>query len=65
PDALSAGPSLGLAQGPLLLVQPTGALPTSVASYLAMVGSGLTKATLFGGPLAVADTVLAELDAVV
>ncbi len=63
PDALSAGPGLGLAKAPLLLVPPSGPLPASIASYLSGVAPGLTSGTLFGGPLAVADQVLAELDA--
>jgi len=65
PDALAAGPSLGLEGAPLLLVEPTGLLPSPIASYLAQVGAGVTQGTLFGGPLAVADTVLGELDGAV
>ncbi len=63
PDALAGGPMLGVASGPLLLVQPTGPLPTAVAAYLSNVASGISSAFLFGGPLAVSDQVLAELDA--
>ncbi len=63
PDALSAGPGLGLAGAPLLLVEPTGPLPGSISAYLAQVGAGLDTGILFGGPLAVTDAVLAELDA--
>jgi hypothetical protein len=62
PDALAAGPILGEAKGPVLLVAPSGALPPAVAAYLGSVGPGVQKATLFGGPLAVMDQVLAELD---
>jgi kumamolisin len=62
PDALSAGPGLGRAKAPLLLVPPTGALPAAIAAYLNQVASGVSSGLLFGGPLAVADQVLAELD---
>ena len=62
PDALAAGPILGRAGGPVLLVAPNGAVPPAIAAYLASVGPGVLKATLFGGPLAVTDQVLAELD---
>ena len=63
PDALAAGPVLGLKGAPLVLVEPSGPLPGSIAAYLRSVGAGLTQGTLFGGPLAVVDDVLAELDA--
>ena len=63
PDALAGGPMLGVAGGPLLLVQPTGPLPAAVAAYLTTVAGGISSAFLFGGPLAVSDQVLAELDA--
>jgi hypothetical protein len=62
PDALAAGPSLGLAKGPLLLVAPNGGLPAAIQNYLNAIGAGVKSATLFGGPLAVTDQVLAELD---
>jgi len=65
PDALSAGPSLGRAKAPLLLVAPTGALPPAIEAYLNKVGHGITFGVLFGGPLAVTDQVLAELDGAV
>lgn len=65
PDALAAGPGLGRASAPMLLVPPTGALPGSVALYLALVGSKVNRGTLFGGVLAVSDQVLAELDGAV
>ena len=61
-DALSAGPSLGQADAPVLLVPPIGALPGAIEAYLNQVGTGLGSGTLFGGPLAVSDQVLAELD---
>lgn len=62
PDALAAGPIMGAADGPVLLVAPNGPLPPAIAAYLASVGPSVDKATLFGGPLAVSDQVLAELD---
>jgi hypothetical protein len=36
-----------------------------VLAYLNNVGGGVTSGTLFGGPLAVVDQVLAELDGAV
>ena len=65
PDGLAAGPGLGLADAPLLLVEPTGALPPTVLAYLQAAGGTVTAGTLFGGPLAVTDQVLAELDGAV
>jgi len=62
PDGLAAGPGLGLSDAPLLLVEPTGALPPTVLAYLQAAGGTVTRATLFGGPLAVSDQVLSELD---
>jgi len=62
PDGLAAGPGLGRAGAPLLLVEPTGALPPAVLTYLQAAGGGISTGTLFGGPLAVADSVLSELD---
>ena len=61
-DALAAGPALGLASAPILLVPPSGPLPTAISQYLSSVGSGLSGGTLYGGPLAVGNDVLAELD---
>jgi putative cell wall-binding protein len=63
PDALAGGPLLGREGGPMLLVPPTGPLPPTVVSYLSAVAAGVTSGMLFGGPLAVSDPVLAELDA--
>jgi hypothetical protein len=62
-DALSGGPTLGLADAPMLLVPPSGPLPSSIENYLSGVASSLTSGTVFGGPLAVGDDVLAELEA--
>ena len=62
---MAAGPGLGRASAPMLLVPPTGALPGSVAFYLAVVGPKINRGTLFGGVFAVSDQVLAELDGAV
>jgi len=63
PDALSGGVFMGTraTPGPVLLVQPSGALPASIASYLSDAESTLTQGYLFGGPLAVGNDVLSEL----
>ncbi|MGD0256045.1 MAG: cell wall-binding repeat-containing protein [Acidimicrobiales bacterium] len=64
PDALSGGVFMGTraTEGPMLLVQPSGPLSASVASYLSDAASTLTQGYLFGGPLAVGDDVLLELE---
>jgi len=64
PDALSGGVFMGApaTRGPVLLVQPSGPLPLSIASYLSGTVSTLTQGYLFGGPVAVGDDVLAELE---
>lgn len=63
-DSLSGGVFLGAptSTGPMLLVEPSGALPPSIASYLAGVTSTLTQGYLFGGPLAVGNDVQSELE---
>jgi hypothetical protein len=65
PDALAAGPVLGSENAPMLLVPPSGALPGDIAQYLSDVASGLTGGTVYGGPLAVGDNVLGELQAAI
>jgi hypothetical protein len=64
PDALSGGVFMGSpgVDGPVLLVYPSGPLPSSVSSYLSGRASALTQDYLFGGPLAVGDDVLSELE---
>ncbi|MGH8996385.1 MAG: cell wall-binding repeat-containing protein, partial [Acidimicrobiales bacterium] len=47
-DALSAGPGLGSASAPMLLVPPSGPLPTNIEDYLSTVASGLNGGTLYG-----------------
>lgn len=61
-DAFVAGPALGSEGAPMLLVLPTGAIPNPISRYLGSVSSGLEGGTLFGGPLAVGDDVLGELN---
>jgi hypothetical protein len=65
PDALVAGPVLGSEDAPMLLVPPSGALPSDVAQYLSDVASGLTGGTVYGGPLAVGDDVLGEIQSAI
>ncbi len=62
-DALAGGPALGQAHGPMLLVPPSGPLPSSISGYLSSAASSITSGTLFGGPLAVGNDVLSELSA--
>ncbi len=63
PDALSGGVFMGEpeTQGPMLLVPPSGALPSATSSYLTSAAS--FQGYLFGGPLAVGSDVAAELAA--
>jgi hypothetical protein len=63
PDALSGGVFMGepATEGPMLLVQSTGPLPSAVANYLAGIASTLKQGYLFGGPLAVGAGALLEL----
>jgi ell wall binding domain 2 (CWB2) len=49
PDALSGGTVAAMNHGPVVLVPNGGALPSSVASYLATAQSSATSAWLFGG----------------
>ena len=60
-DALGAGPVVGLAGGPVLLVPPSGALPSSVSGYLSTASSSIGRLWVFGGTAAVGDDVLSEL----
>jgi len=59
-DALPAAAMLGHAGGPLLLTDP-GRLSAKPAAYLHAVGSGVTKALLFGGTAAISAAVQAQL----
>jgi hypothetical protein len=61
-DALSGGAALGKT-GPLLLVPPCGGLATGLTGFVSAVKGGVQTATLFGGPRAVGDDVLSQLDA--
>jgi hypothetical protein len=49
PDALSGGSVAAMNHGPVVLVPSSGALPSSVASYLATAQSSAASAWLFGG----------------
>jgi hypothetical protein len=62
-DALAAGPVFGTEGAPMLLVPPSGSLPSTISQYLSSVASSLTGGTLYGGSLAVGDDVLGELSA--
>ena len=62
PDALSGGASIGARGGPLLLVPPSGALPSSLNTYLTNTTSIVT-ALLYGGVSAVGADVQTELAA--
>jgi len=62
PDALSGGANIGEQGGPMLLVPACGSLPSALSSYLRSVHASITGGSLYGGPLAVGDDVLAQLD---
>ncbi|MGH9067061.1 MAG: cell wall-binding repeat-containing protein, partial [Acidimicrobiales bacterium] len=57
PDALAADPLLGSEGAPMLLVNPTGALPSSVSAYLGGHKSTITSVQVFGGSAAVSAAV--------
>lgn len=61
PDALSAGPAAAAMHGPLLLTAPT-ALPQNVADEIASLAP--QKIVVIGGPSAVSDAVLSQLQRV-
>jgi hypothetical protein len=58
PDALAGGAHIGAKGGPLLLVAPSGALPSSVRFYLNDNVATLNSGWAYGGSLAVGDDVL-------
>ncbi len=60
-DALAGGPILGDSNAPMLLVPASGPLPSALTTYLRSVASGITSGTLFGGPIAVGNDVVTEL----
>jgi len=62
PDALSGGTSIGAQGGPLLLVPPSGPLPSSLSTYLATTTS-IATGLLYGGTSVVGADVQAELAA--
>jgi Peptidase A4 family/ell wall binding domain 2 (CWB2) len=66
-DALSGGVFVGTrsSPGPILLVEPSGPLPSSINTYLVDAAPTLTQGYLFGGPVAVDEGVLSELQSAV
>jgi len=60
-DALSGSANIAGHGGPLLLVPPSGLLPTSVASYLSAAPATTANGLLYGGSAAVGDGVAAEI----
>ena len=60
PDALAGGPATAEAGGPLLLVPPSGALPTGTANYFSAVASSVLTGWLFGGTAAVGTDIASE-----
>jgi hypothetical protein len=63
PDALAGGVYMatGGRLGPMLLVNTNAPLPPAIAAYLATLPAG-TPGTVFGGPLAVAASVILALE---
>ncbi len=59
PDALSGGPAAAHQHGALLLVPPTGTLPTSVTDALTALAPG--KIVIVGGTVSVSAGVMAQL----
>jgi len=62
PDALSGGANIAASGGPMLLVPACGALPASLAAYLAGVTPHNPPGFLYGGAFAVGDDVLSQLE---
>jgi putative cell wall-binding protein len=58
PDALAGGPVAGIANHPVLLVPPTGALPEPIAAYLKTHAGDITTIQAFGGTNALDATVV-------
>jgi len=57
PDALGGGPYLGTLSAPLILLPPSGQLPSAVSNYLSANAKTLTAGTVFGGTGAVSEYV--------
>jgi hypothetical protein len=62
PDALAGAAHIGALGGPLLLVAGSGPLPSSTILYLNGAKATITGGFLYGGPAAVGDDVLTELN---
>lgn len=60
-DATAGGAHIGSLGGPLLLVPPAGAFPSSVLSYLTSHAATITHGWLYGGPLVVNDGIASML----
>jgi sugar lactone lactonase YvrE/putative cell wall-binding protein len=58
PDALTGGALMGASAGPLVLAQLT-TLPPFSGNYLSGQADSIASATVFGGPLALGDAVVA------
>jgi hypothetical protein len=61
PDALSGGPAIGAAGGPLVLVPPAGNLPSATSSYMNAVAASVISGLVFGGDSAVTPAVAREV----
>jgi hypothetical protein len=61
PDALAAGPDLASKGAPLLLVAPTGALPSGPTAAMLSLASTVKSALVFGGTASVGDDVAAQV----
>jgi hypothetical protein len=57
PDALSGGAQMAGLHGPLVLVQPSAPIPSTVASYLASTKPSATAGFLYGGTAVVGEDV--------
>jgi hypothetical protein len=62
PDALAAGPDMAAHGGPLLLVAPSGAMPSPVSAQLAREAPTVATGYIYGGTAAVSPGVGSELD---
>lgn len=61
PDALSAAPDMASRNGPILLVPPTGTVPSAVTTQLAAYQAQQPQVRVFGGPGAVSDAIVNQV----